>query len=92
MKFENYEQAWEEYWKEIVCPNDILDVEQVKKELSDYLMILDDLPELFMHITGGRCSKTNTDKHVVISLHDDHVNELIDEAVAEALQDKEDEQ
>lgn len=61
-----------------------LTAEGVQAELADYHGILEGLPELYMHITGGQCSKPNTSKEVVRSLFEDHVTELVEEAVREA--------
>ena len=78
------EKDWE-FWSDIVAPNGELIPEQVKAELSDYSMVLDGLDSLYMYVTAGRCSKPNTHKSVVKSLHDEYVSDLVDAAVTEAL-------
>ena len=60
--------------------------ERVEAEMSDYHMVLDGLGSLIDYITGGRCSKPNTDKSVIKMLFDNHVNELIEERVKEELE------
>ncbi|ABO54162.1 Lar family restriction alleviation protein [Burkholderia vietnamiensis] len=76
------EEQWQQFWKEI-CTNDdgSINLEQVKKELSDFSMLLSWVPRVYMHVTGGKVSKVNTWPSVVTSLHDERVEELVEEAL-----------
>ncbi|ABL96775.1 hypothetical protein BcepF1.044 [Burkholderia phage BcepF1] len=81
------EQQWREFWREICTNADgSINLDQVKKELSDFSMLLSWVPRVYMHVTGGRVSKVNTWPSVVVSLHDDHVNELVEEALRDEIE------
>lgn len=70
-----------EFWKGVYPKG--WTVERVKNEMTDFHTLLDGIPSLYMHVTGGRVSKELTDKSVIKSLHDEHVTNLVEEAVAE---------
>jgi hypothetical protein len=78
------EDNYASFWKEIVeNPDGSINIEQVKKELFDYSMMLDAVPKVYDYVTGGHCSKPHTKPEAVMSLHDEAVTRLCDEAVAE---------
>ncbi|WP_232355981.1 hypothetical protein [Burkholderia vietnamiensis] len=83
------EEQWQQFWKEI-CTNDdgSINLEQVKKELSDFSMLLSWVPRVYMHVTGGKVSKVNTWPSVVTSLHDEHMEELVEEALQSERDDR----
>ena len=55
------EQEYNDFWKGIVENEDgTLNKEQVKKELSDYSMVMDNCERAFMEMTDGNVSKANT--------------------------------
>jgi len=85
-EWKKIQEVWDSFWVPLVTDGKgNLRINQIKCELYDYGALLDGLPELFMHITGGRVSKPNTDIGALKRLHDDYVQELVDEAVEEAL-------
>ncbi len=67
MKILDYEKDFEDFWKDIVVKNGKVDIEQVKKELHDYHILLKEVPEVYMEVSGGRISKPNTLASEVIS-------------------------
>lgn len=69
------ERVYQEFWKGIVENNGELDLEQVKKELFDFWQVMERVPKVYMHITGGHVSKILTDPGVVMSLADDFYSE-----------------
>ena len=75
------EERFEEWWASIVMPNGEWDLEQVKKELYDYSVLIRNVSEVYDHITGGRISKPFTKVEVVIAEADDLVNQLIRETI-----------
>jgi len=77
---ENYK-----FWKEIIYKNGELDEEQVMKELDDYKMLLESVSIVYQEVTGGKVSKANTCASDVISVYNDHVEELVREGVIEEL-------
>lgn len=81
--------AGAEFWRGVYP--DGWTAERVKAEMTDYHMILNGLEGLIYHVTGGMCSKPNTDKSVIKALADDHVTELVEKAVADVLEAQADE-
>lgn len=72
----DYNKDWNEFWKEIVCEKDgALNLEQVKKELSDYSMILEEVPKVYCAVTGDTLSKPNYKAETVIRVFEDTQNE-----------------
>lgn len=62
------EEEWE-FWQTIVCNEDgTINVEQLKKELCDYSLMLGEVPYVYSEVTGGLLSKPHYDAHVVISV------------------------
>lgn len=60
------ENVWEHFWKGIVAKNGKLDIEQVKKELFDFYIMMDNVPYVYNVVTGGRFSKPLTPANVII--------------------------
>jgi len=68
----DYEKDWQEFWKPIVSKeNGDLDLEQVKKELSDYSMILEEVPKVYCALTNDTLSKPHYLAETVISVAQD---------------------
>ena len=51
------------------------------KELSDYSMLLEFVPIVYMEVTGGRISKPNTLPFEIISEFENVIGERIDEYI-----------
>jgi hypothetical protein len=81
---------WDEFWKEIVAPDGVLDVEQVKKELADFSMLLNFVPKVYDHATGGAVTYPQTLPNAVISAIDNHVQDLTEEARKEGAEESAD--
>ncbi len=84
----DYEKKFEEDWKELVCKEDgVLDKDKVMRELHDYSVLLENVPKVYCHITGGKISKPNTFASVVIAEADDSYSneEVMEDSVANAL-------
>ena len=81
------ERDWIEFWEDI-CTTDTgdLDLAQIKKELSDFLMVLERVPLVYSHVTGGAISKPNTDAAAVIEAADEHCEEVMEDNLNEALE------
>lgn len=55
------EELYQEFWKDIVENEDgTLNIGQVKKELSDYSMIMDNCAMAYTEMSCGNISKPNT--------------------------------
>lgn len=68
------EAQWRDFWARI-CLNDdgTVNLNQVKKELSDYWLIMDGVSEVYCHIAN--LSKPNTAPHYIISAHEESIME-----------------
>jgi len=67
---DKFEENYQEFWKDIVEPEGKLDLEQVKKELSDYHFLLQEVPKVYHKITGC-LSKPNYHSNIILSLHEE---------------------
>jgi len=76
-----------DFWEDIVVKDNTLDVEQVKKELEDFKFIMQQISEVYSHITDGNMSKCMYTAKTVIAVFDDCRTKEIDEAIAEATKD-----
>lgn len=65
---QSYEDLYDDFWKDIIEKDGVVNMDQVKRELSDYHHILDQVPEIYMEVTGGMISKPNTCKGPVLDL------------------------
>jgi hypothetical protein len=70
-------------WWGKVCYPDGMTAEQVQNELADFHFMLEQVPKVYMHITGGLLSKPNYFADVVIGAADGHVEACIEEAFKE---------
>jgi hypothetical protein len=78
---ETVERVWQDFWKGIITnPDGSIDVEQVKKELYDFRMVMLGAAKVYCHITHDRISKPNTDPDAVIRVADDLQTEACQEA------------
>lgn len=78
---------YEIFWKDIVEKNGLIDIEQVKKELYDYHVMMNEVSKVYDSITGGRISKPNTASHHVISYADEAINAAYDEGWEDAKEE-----
>jgi hypothetical protein len=75
---EKHEETYREFWKDIVENEDgTLNVEQVKKELADYRVLLKEVPKVYDELSGF--SKPHTRASVIISAVNDR---MIDKQMA----------
>lgn len=75
------EEVWSEFWAAIVAPTGDIDPEQVKKELRDYWVFMDQCRDVYSHVTGNQVSKVNTLSREVISVADDYFEECVEDAI-----------
>jgi len=55
-----------EFWKDIIYKDGKLNEEAVLRELSDYYAVMQEVPKVYCHITGGLMSKIFYEAQVVI--------------------------
>lgn len=60
------ETVWREFWLPIVAPNDVVDMEQVKKELFDFKTLMGNTARVYSYVTRGHISKPLTMPEAVI--------------------------
>jgi len=84
------EEKWNEFWKELVVDKDgKLDLDQVKKELFDFSVVMENVPKVYCEVTGDTVSKIMTDPGDVIRAFHDHVADLCKEAVQDFKEENE---
>lgn len=71
-----------EFWRRVYPEG--MTVQNVLDELHDLETVADNVPKVYDHVTGGRISKANTLANVVIAVHDDLVEEAVEDARQEA--------
>lgn len=82
---EDYEQTFEEFWKDLVTDSDgNLDPDAVKRELHDFHALMGNVTEVYVHVTGGRISKPLTEPFEVNGEADNRLEEARQEAAEEA--------
>jgi len=67
----DYKEDYDEFWKDIVEKDGVINMEQVKKELSDFHFMMQQVPEVYMEVTGGKISKCNTYAFEIINIFQD---------------------
>lgn len=81
------QERYDKFWKNIVCnPDGTINIEQVKKELSDFYFVMNEVPKVYMHITNGLLSKCNYHAHVVTSESDDCYQKGFYEDIKEVIE------
>ena len=85
-KMKDADKIFKEFWVPIIfdMKSGRLNLEQLKKELYDYAMLLDNVPKVYSEITSGKISKPNTCAEVVIAEYHDVLSELVQEATKDA--------
>ncbi len=73
---EDRDAEYDSFWKEIVETDGKLDIEKVKVELYDFSFMMQEVPTVYMHVTGNRLSKTMYYASSVISEADAHMDEI----------------
>ena len=61
------EQVYQEFWKDIICDDSgKINIDQVKKELRDFYVMLQEVPTVYSAVTGGVLSKCLYDAEFVL--------------------------
>ncbi len=75
-----------EFWNKWVYPEGAMPLD-IQNELADFRMVMERVPEVYMHITGGKLSKVEYDASVVIAEADEYQNKIIQEAIDDETED-----
>lgn len=66
------EREFDKFWKSLIINKDgSINLEHLKRELSDYSTVLGEVSQVYDHVTHGNISKPNTSAKDVISVSDD---------------------
>lgn len=90
---ENFVEArWKDFWEEILVKEDgSIDLEQLKKELSDFYVLIHYIPEIYCEITGGMVSKHMTAPSAVLSCYRNQLEDQYEYAREEVTEELVDE-
>lgn len=75
----------DEFWKGVYANG--MTAQDVVDELHDFHIMLENVPSVYMEVTGGLLSKHLYDSDTVIGVYEDHLNTLIEEALEERLEE-----
>lgn len=79
-----YKEVYNSFWKELVENDDgTFNKDALMRELSDYKFLLDQIPLIYDHVTGGLLSKVGYHADTVISASDEHFLRLLEAEKAE---------
>lgn len=77
---EDYVKTYKEFWEELLTEDGVLNMDQVMRELHDYRLLLDSVPNVYDYVTGGNISKPFTEPSIVCELADIHYEILYSES------------
>lgn len=73
---ETVEEVWQNFWKGLVCDDDgNVDMEQIKRELYDYNIALDEVPKVYCEITKNTLSKINYKAESVLRIFREEIGD-----------------
>jgi hypothetical protein len=83
----DYEQVFHDFWKDIVLFQDGLpNVDQIKRELYDARVFMEEAVKVYFHVTGGRISKVTTKAEHVIEAVEDNYEDYFRDQFREELE------
>ncbi len=77
------QDEYDRFWKPIIEKDGVIDLEQLKKELYDYSVVMECVAGVYCDLTGGHISKLMTSPDVVIA----KAREVIEREVTEDIID-----
>jgi hypothetical protein len=77
--------TYDRFWRPLVEINGVMVPELVRRELHDYAWLLDQVPKVYAHVTGGKLSKPHYTANAVCTQADEHYEQGYGEAAAEAV-------
>ena len=69
------EEIWTKNWKHLLIKEGVLDLQQLKKELSDFTNILNEVRTVYCHVTGSTLSSSTYKSSYVIKQTEEHYKE-----------------
>jgi hypothetical protein len=90
-KMEEYEKIYNEFWKPIIeKEDDIFDIDQIKKELADYYIILENFRKVYLEITGQRFGNVLTDPIHILDEFEKATKQDIQDSIEDLIDSYED--
>jgi len=77
-------EIYDRRWKAHMETDGVLDPLKVARELADFAFMLDEVPKVYMHVTGGRLSYPNYRAEQVIQVAREHNAEMIEMVLIDA--------
>lgn len=84
---ETPEECYQNFWKDIVEKDGVVDMEAVKNELYDCHTMIQEVPKVYCDLTGGRVSKPNTMAFEVIREAEAHFRRCEKSVALEDIED-----
>lgn len=82
------EDRWKQFWEPLLIKsNGKIHMEQMKKELSDFYVLIHYIPEIYCEVTGGMVSKHLTCPSAVIREYQNNVERQCEYAVEDAKEE-----
>lgn len=66
------EEIYDSFWKDIVEKDGVVDMVQIKRELADFHVLIEEVPKVYSAVSWGMISKPTTCAHEVIREFEDH--------------------
>lgn len=79
-------KSWREFWRDIVAPDGMISMQQIKKELHDYYRLMCTVSEVYAELTNGQLTKPNTDPRYIIGYAQENYEEAAYRDVLEDVQ------
>ena len=82
------QECWDRFWKDIVCDKGgKINKRLVMNELSDYYFAMNEVPKVYMHVTGGLLSKCNYHASGVQHAADEHYRKVYRDNLSDFIKD-----
>lgn len=74
-----------EFWDDVFSCDYPFNKENVYKELSDFYFLMEQIPEIYCTVTGGKLSKTMYNSKTIIEAYEEYLNKTCEEHTKEKL-------
>lgn len=90
MAEKNYDpqHQWDTFWKKLCTDKDgNVDLEQIKKELSDYKFVIDNAPAVYSEASGNKTANIMVHENTMISLIYENIDKRIENSFEMMIDD-----
>ena len=74
------DRVYNDFWKDIVETDHGLDTEQIKKELYDFWVVMEEVSEVYLEISNNKFGDPTTPSKYVLEEHYARIEEAIAES------------